>query len=591
MSKMIKVLVAKPGLDGHDRGAKVIAIALKEAGMEVVYMGLHQTIEAIVQAAIQEDVDVIGISILTGGHVPICRALMQALDGRGYRRHPGVRGRRHPAARFRDARGRMGIRGIFPGGSRPRRGHRGSSKRTSRRGSGRGSVMDVARYIKDEKDAVTDVILSSGIHVKECYGPEDLDAVGFDPATDLGEPGSFPFTRNIFAGGYRSREWTTRQYTGFGTPKETNERFRLMIDHGQTGLNVAFDLPTQMGLDSDHPLAQGEVGRVGMAVDSLRDFEVAFAGIDLHKVGAGLTINAVASIMLAMYQAAAEKAGFDRTKISATPQNDILKEVIGRGAWIYPIDPAVKLIGDTIEYSITAMPRTNPVSVCGYHIRESGATPAQEMAYAFLIANAYIEEVVARGYAAEDFVGRFSFNLNIFGNLWEQVAKFRAGRKVWARNLRDKYDVKNPKNQMLRGLFAGGGSGLTKAEPENNIMRGAYFALAAALSGAQTTALCSFDEAYGIPTERSALLSLRTCQLLMEEVGMRDTVDPLAGSYFIETLTKQMEEKIEEEMAEIEEAGRHGGRASSRGTCSARWPGRPTSSSATSSTATSSRWA
>jgi methylmalonyl-CoA mutase N-terminal domain/subunit len=415
--------------------------------------------------------------------------------------------------------------------------------------------MDVARYIKNEKDQVEDVVLSSGIHVKERYGPEDLEAIGFDYATDLGEPGAFPFTRNIFAGGYRSREWTTRQYTGFGTPKETNERFKLMIDHGQTGLNVAFDLPTQMGLDSDHPLAQGEVGRVGMAVDSLRDFEVAFAGIDLHKVGAGLTINAVASIMLAMYQAAAEKAGFDRTKISATPQNDILKEVIGRGAWIYPIDPAVKLIGDTIEYSITAMPRTNPVSVCGYHIRESGATPAQEMAYAFLIANAYIEEVTKRGYAAEDFVGRFSFNLNIFGNLWEQVAKFRAGRKVWARNLRDKYDVKNPKNQMLRGLFAGGGSGLTKAEPENNIMRGAYFALAAALSGAQTTALCSFDEAYTIPTERSALLSLRTCQLLMEEVGMRDTVDPLAGSYFIETLTKQMEEKIEEEMAEIEAQG------------------------------------
>jgi methylmalonyl-CoA mutase N-terminal domain/subunit len=415
--------------------------------------------------------------------------------------------------------------------------------------------MDVARYIKDEKDAVQDVILSSGIRVKERYGPEDLEAIGFDYAADLGEPGEYPFTRNIFPGGYRSREWTTRQYTGFGTPRETNERFRLMISHGQTGLNVAFDLPTQMGLDSDHPLSFGEVGRVGMAVDSLKDFETAFAGIDLHKVGAGLTINAVASIMLAMYQAMAEKAGFDRTKISATPQNDILKEVIGRGAWIYALDPAIKLIGDTIEYSMTTLPRTNPVSVCGYHIRESGATPAQEMAYAFLIANAYIDEVVGRGYEAEEFCGRITYNLNIFGNLWEQVAKFRAGRKVWARNLKDTYGVKNPKNLMLRGLFAGGGSGLTKAEPENNIMRGAYFALAAALSGAQTTALCSFDEAYTIPTPRSALLSLRTCQLLMEEVGLRDTVDPLAGSYFIETLTKEMEEKIEEEMREIEEHG------------------------------------
>lgn len=415
--------------------------------------------------------------------------------------------------------------------------------------------MDVARYIKDKNDAIQDVILSSGIHVKAQYGPADLEAIGFDYAKDLGEPGCYPFTRNNFPDGYRTRAWTTRQYTGFGTPKETNERFKLMIDHGQTGLNVAFDLPTQMGYDSDHEMADGEVGRVGMAVDSLKDFEIAFAGIDMHKVGAGLTINAVASIMLAMYEATAEKLGFDRAKISATPQNDILKEVIGRGAWIYSLEPAIKLIGDTIEYSIEAMPKTNPVSICGYHIRESGATPAQEMAYAFLIANAYIDEVVKRGYEPDQFVGRFSFNLNIFGNMWEQIAKFRAGRKVWASNLKEKYGVKDPRNLWLRGLFAGGGSGLTKAEPENNIMRGSYYALAAALSGAQTTALCSYDEAFTIPTPHSALLSLRTCQLLMEEVGLRDTVDPLAGSYFMETLTKQMDDKIREEMEVIENCG------------------------------------
>ena len=415
--------------------------------------------------------------------------------------------------------------------------------------------MDVARYIKDEKDQIQDVILPSGIRVKPKYGPEDLEAARFDYDTDLGEPGEYPFTRNSFAEGYRSREWTTRQYTGFGTPRETNERFKLMISHGQTGLNVAFDLPTQMGFDSDHPMAEGEVGRVGMAVDSLRDFEIAFEGIDLHKVGAGLTINAVASIILAMYQAVGEKLGFDRTRISATPQNDILKEVVGRGAWIYALDPAVKLIGDTIEYSITAMPRTNPVSICGYHIRESGATPAQEMAYAFCIANTYIDEVVRRGYEPDQFVGRFSFNLNIFGNLWEQVAKFRAGRKVWAWLLKEKWGVKNPRNLWLRGIFGGGGSGLTKAEPENNIIRSAYYALAAALSGANTTALCSFDEAYTIPTPRAALLSLRTCQILMEEVGLRDTVDPLAGSYFVETLTKEMEAKIREEMEDVESRG------------------------------------
>ncbi|MCX7966525.1 MAG: methylmalonyl-CoA mutase family protein [Syntrophorhabdaceae bacterium] len=415
--------------------------------------------------------------------------------------------------------------------------------------------MAVARYIKDEKDQILDVIYESGIHVKPCYTPKDLEEIGFDYEKDLADPGQYPFTRGIHPLGYRSRAWTTRQYTGFGTPEETNERFKLMISHGQTGLNVAFDLPTQMGYDSDHEMAEGEVGRVGMAVDTLRDFEIAFKDIRLDKIGTGLTINAVASIMLAMYQAVAEKYGYDPKVISATPQNDILKEMIGRGAWIFPVEPAVKLIGDTIEYSMKVMPKTNPVSVCGYHIRESGATPAQEIAYAILIANAYIDNVLARGYDIDDFVGRFSFNLNVFGNMWEQIAKFRAARKIWARNLKERYGVKKPQNMFLRGLFGGGGYGLTKAQPENNIMRGAYYALVAALSGAQTTALCSYDEAYTIPTPRSALISLRTLQLLMDEVGLRDTVDPLAGSYFIETITKQMEEKIEEEMFKIENYG------------------------------------
>ncbi len=416
-------------------------------------------------------------------------------------------------------------------------------------------MSDVARYIKNEKGEVVQVIYPSGIEVKAVYGPEDLERIGFDYERDLGAPGSYPFTRNNFPLGYRSREWTTRQYAGFGTPKETNERWKLLLGAGQTGLNVAFDLPTQMGLDSDDPRASGEVGRVGMAIDSLRDFEIAFEGIDMHRVGTGLTINAVASIMMAMYEAVAEKYGFDTGKISCTPQNDIIKEVLGRGAWIYDLDAAVRLIGDTIEYAITAQPRTYPTSICGYHIRESGANSAQEMAYAFLIANTYIDEVVKRGYDARQFAGRISFNLNIYGNLWEQVAKFRAGRKVWARNLHERYGVEKPSDLMLKGLFAGGGSGLMKAEPENNIMRGAFYGLAAALSGAQSTALCSFDEAYSIPTPRSALLSLRTLQIIMEEVGLRDTVDPLAGSYFIETITKEMEEKILQEMAEIEERG------------------------------------
>jgi methylmalonyl-CoA mutase N-terminal domain/subunit len=415
--------------------------------------------------------------------------------------------------------------------------------------------MGVAKYVKNEKDAIEEVIYQSGISVKPVYTPQDLEAVGFDYEKDLGDPGQYPFTRSLHPQGYRSRAWTTRQYTGFGTPQETNKRFHMMIDHGQTGLNVAFDLPTQMGYDSDDPKVVGEVGRVGMAVDSLRDFEVAFAGIPLDRIGSGLTINAVASIMLAMYQAVAEKFGYPKEKISATPQNDILKEMIGRGAWIYPVEEAVRLVGDSIEYSVKELPRCNPVSICGYHIRESGATPAQEIACAFEIAKAYMDNVISRGMQAEDFVGRFSFNLNVFGNLWEQIAKFRAARKLWAKMLREEYGVEDKKKLFLRGLFGGGGSGLTKDQPENNIMRGAFYALGAALSGAQTTALCSFDEAYTIPTPRAALLSLRTLELLMEEVGLRDTVDPLAGSYFIETLTKEMENKILEEMALIQEAG------------------------------------
>ena len=415
--------------------------------------------------------------------------------------------------------------------------------------------MGVAKYVKNEKDGIEEVIYQSGIRVKPVYTPQDLDAVGFDYEKDLADPGQYPFTRNLHPQGYRSRAWTTRQYTGFGTPQETNRRFKLMISHGQTGLNVAFDLPTQMGYDSDSPRAVGEVGRVGMAVDSLRDFEVAFEGIPLDRIGSGLTINAVATIMLAMYQAMAEKFGYPKEKISATPQNDILKEMIGRGAWIFPVEEAVRLVGDSIEYSAKELPRCNPVSICGYHIRESGATPAQEIACAFEIAKAYLDNVIQRGMSAEDAVGRFSFNLNVFGNLWEQIAKFRAARKLWAKMLREEYGVQDKKKLFLRGLFGGGGSGLTKEQPENNIMRGAFYALGAALSGAQTTALCSFDEAYTIPTPRAALLSLRTLEIIMDEVGLRDTVDPLAGSYFIETLTKQMEEKILEEMKQIQEIG------------------------------------
>jgi len=316
-----------------------------------------------------------------------------------------------------------------------------------------------------------------------------------------------------------------------------------------------------------------------MAVDSLKDFEVAFAGIDLEKITVSLTINGSAAIMIAMYLAMAEKRGYDISKLRGTAQNDILKEFIGRGTWIFPVEPSIKLVADTIEYCAHNAPKYSPVSVCGYHIRESGADPAQEMAYGFVIAKAYTDLVLARGLHVDEFASRLSFNFNIYGNifeqvakfragrgLWakiikedygafEQVAKFRAGRGLWAKIIKEDYGATNPRSMVLRMIAGGGGSGLTKEQPNVNIVRGAYYALISALSGAQTMALCCFDEAYTIPSEESQRLSLRTMQVLIEEMGLCDTVDPLAGSYYVETLTNQMRDRMEEVMAEVDEQG------------------------------------
>jgi len=397
------------------------------------------------------------------------------------------------------------------------------------------------------------VINESGIEIKTVYGPEDVNASG--GLEMLGAPGEYPFTRGIHREMYRKRPWTMRQYAGFGNPADTNERFKYLIANGQTGLNVAFDLPTQVGLDSDDPMAEGEVGRVGMAVDSLHDFEVAFAGIDLERITVSLTINGAAAVLIAMYLAMAEKRGYDLAQLRGTAQNDILKEFIGRGTWIYPVEPSVKLVCDTIEYCAHHAPKYSPVSVCGYHIRESGASPTQEMAYAFCIAKAYADETLKRGLAIDEFAGRLSYNFNIFGNLFEQVAKFRAGRSLWAKIVKEDYGAQDAKSMWLRMIAGGGGGGLTFEQPEVNIVRGAYYALISALSGTQTMALCSYDEAYTIPTEYSARLSLRTMQLLIEEMGLCDTVDPLAGSYYMETLTNEMRDEMERIIVEVDQAG------------------------------------
>jgi len=398
------------------------------------------------------------------------------------------------------------------------------------------------------------VVWESGIEIAPVYSERALAESG--GAGGIGEPGEFPFTRGIHAQMYRKRPWTMRQYSGFGTARETHERFLYLIENGNTGLNVAFDLPTQCGLDSDHPMADGEVGRVGMSVDTLADMEEAFADIPLNDITVSLTINGSAVPIMAMYFAMAKKRGFDLASLRGTAQNDILKEFVGRGTWIFPVEPSMRLVADTIEFCAKNVPHYSAVSVCGYHIRESGATPAQEMAYGLAIAAAYVEEVLKRGVDVDELAKTISFNFDIHGNIWEQVAKFRAGRRLYAKMMKERFGAKDPRSQQMRMIAGGGGGGLTIQQPENNIVRGAYYALISALSGTQTMALCSYDEAYTIPSEHAARLSLRTMQILMHEMGLTDTVDPLGGSYFVESTTNEMERRI---VAIVEQVAAEGG--------------------------------
>lgn len=405
----------------------------------------------------------------------------------------------------------------------------------------------------DKESKESDVVWESGIRIKPVYTAADVD--GSRAPGDIGAPGEFPYTRGIHPLMYRKRPWTMRQYSGFGTASETRERFLYLIKHGQTGLNVAFDLPTQCGHDSDDPMAEDEVGRVGMAVDTLADIEEAFEEIDLDAISVSLTINGAAVPIMAMYFAMARKRGYRLSTLRGTAQNDILKEFIGRGTWIFPVTPSMRLVGDTMAFCAKQLPKYSPVSVCGYHIRESGADPAQEMAYGLSIARAYLDHAVQRGLQVDGVAKGISFNFDIHGNLWEQVAKFRAGRRLWAKLVRDEYGATDPRSMQLRMIAGGGGGGLTVQQPENNIVRGAYYALASALSGTQTMALCCYDEAYTIPSEHATKLSLRTMEILMHETGLCDTVDPLAGSYFVETTTNEMEARIVEIMNRLDEEG------------------------------------
>ncbi|MDT8901730.1 methylmalonyl-CoA mutase [Anaeroselena agilis] len=382
-----------------------------------------------------------------------------------------------------------------------------------------------------------------------------LDTAGKDYAADIGLPGEYPFTRGIQPTMYRARLWTMRQYAGFASAEESNRRYKYLLSQGQTGLSVAFDLPTQIGYDSDHPLAQGEVGKVGVAVDSLADMEALFDGIPVDKVSTSMTINAPAAVLLAMYIAVGEKQGVAPARLSGTIQNDILKEYIARGTYIFPPTPSMRLITDTFAYCSQHIPKWNVISVGAYHIREAGSTAVQEVAFAFANAIAYIEAARAAGLKIDDFAPSISWIFTAHLDLFEEVAKFRAARRLWARIMKERFGAHDPKSQMLRFHVHTAGSVLTAQQPDNNTVRITWQALAAILGGTQSLATCARDEAIGLPTEASARMALRTQQLLAHESGAADTVDPLAGSYYVESLTDGIERQAREYIAKIDALG------------------------------------
>jgi methylmalonyl-CoA mutase, N-terminal domain len=383
-------------------------------------------------------------------------------------------------------------------------------------------------------------------------GPADAP---LDYARDLGDPGEFPYTRGIHRDMYAGRPWSIRQYAGFGTAEETNRRFRFLIERGQAGLSTAFDLPTQMGLDSDDPRAEGEVGRVGVAIDSVRDVERVFAGIPLDEVSTSMTINAPAPVLVAMYHVACERQGRDPSKIRGTAQNDVLKEYVARGTYIYPPAPSLRLAADLIAWCAEAAPRFNAISLSGYHMREAGCTAAQEMGFAIANAIAYVEAVVARGVDVDRFAPRLSWIFNTHMDFFGEVAKYRALRRLWAHVMRDRFGARDPRSMMLRTHTQTAGSALTLQQPENNIVRAAVQALAAALGGVQSMALSCFDEAIAIPTQHAQTLAVRTQQMLQHEFGITEVADPLGGSWHVERLTDALEAEARRLIAEIEEMG------------------------------------
>jgi methylmalonyl-CoA mutase N-terminal domain/subunit len=396
-------------------------------------------------------------------------------------------------------------------------------------------------------------VTSSGIEVDRAYDPESLN--GFDFVTDLGFPGEYPFTRGVQPTMYRGRLWTMRQYAGFGNAEESNRRYRYLFEQGQTGLSVAFDLPTQMGRDADHPLAEGEVGRVGVSICSLADMETLLAELPLDKISTSMTINSTASILLALYLVAAERRGVKWSSVNGTIQNDVLKEYVARGTYIYPPRGSMRIITDIFSFASKEVPNWNTISISGYHIREAGSTAAQELAFTLADGIAYVDAAVKAGLAVDDFASRLSFFFNVHNNFFEEIAKFRAARRLWARIMKERFGAKDERSMMLRFHAQTAGSTLTAQQVDNNVVRVTLQAMAAVLGGAQSLHTNSKDEALALPTENSALLALRTQQVIAHESDVGDTVDPLGGSYYLEHLTSEVEKKAGEYLAKIDDFG------------------------------------
>jgi methylmalonyl-CoA mutase N-terminal domain/subunit len=416
-------------------------------------------------------------------------------------------------------------------------------------------VTDAERWFREryartpERDALFSTL--SGEPVEPLYGPDDVGSFG----ERIGFPGEFPFTRGVYGSMYRGRLWTMRQFAGFGTAEETNERFRYLLDHGQTGLSTAFDMPSLMGHDSDHARSEGEVGREGVAIDSLDDMETLFGGIDMGAVSTSMTINAPAAVMLAFYVVAAERKGVGAERLAGTIQTDILKEYIAQKEWCFPIDPAMRLVTDMVEFCAKRMPRWHPISISGYHIREAGSTAAQELAFTLKDGFTYVEQALERGLEVDAFAPRLSFFFNAHIDFFEEIAKYRAARRIWARELRDTYGARDERSLLMRFHSQTAGVSLTAQQPLNNVVRTATEALSAVLGGTQSLHTNSFDEALALPTEDAVRLALRTQQIIAHETGVANTIDPLGGSYFVEALTDRMEEAAYEYFAKIDELG------------------------------------